>query len=198
MNNTQIYWDKRAEIYYRTELDIKYWQQSTFLARINGVVYENYIKWIDKYLQKHKTFIPQSICSNADKSSCFTQAHTWETFLYDSLEVLSQLAVQMHAIIPPRASEVQVLSNTEPTIYILTNTSIQSTNLPPIAEFHRNNSARHAEHHHRNHKTKKLKVKDIGTDIDNKSNYVDAHLERLKIGSYLYVFVAVASMKLAI
>lgn len=82
-NITMLYWDKRAEITFREELDLNYWQQSTFLALINAVVYENYIKWVESYILKHPTFISQSICSTADETSCFTSSQTWDTFLSD-------------------------------------------------------------------------------------------------------------------
>lgn len=84
-NDNKIYlaWDKRAVITYREVLDINFWQTSTFLALINNVVYENYIQWIEKYIQKRRIFIPQAICSTADESSCFTYSQTWDTFLRD-------------------------------------------------------------------------------------------------------------------
>jgi hypothetical protein len=82
-NKIYLVWDKRAVVTYREELDIDFWQTSTFLALINNVVYENYIGWIDKYVQKRRIFIPQAICSTADESSCFTYSQTWDTFLRD-------------------------------------------------------------------------------------------------------------------
>lgn len=81
--NSTLLWDHRSVISYMTELDITYWQQSTFLARINGVVYANYVKWIEEYLKKHSTFIPASICSGSDALSCFTGAQTWDNFVAD-------------------------------------------------------------------------------------------------------------------
>jgi hypothetical protein len=79
-----LIWDKRAEIIYHDHIDTAFWQQSTFLAHINGVVYKNYVKWIDDYLQNNRIFLPQSICSaEYDSNSCFASAKTWETFLAD-------------------------------------------------------------------------------------------------------------------
>lgn len=118
-NKSTLHWDKRSVLSYRTELDKKYWQQSTFLGRINGVVYENYVKWVEEYISRDKIFVPQSICSSAEEISCFIRAETWETFLTDSLETFANLAVQMNAIIPPRAKEMHLLSNTEPVRFAL-------------------------------------------------------------------------------
>lgn len=82
--SVSLIWDKRAEIVYQDYIDTTYWQQSTFLAHINGVVYKNYVKWIEEYVQNNKVFLPQSICtSEQDASSCYTLAETWETFLAD-------------------------------------------------------------------------------------------------------------------
>lgn len=108
--NMSIRWDKRSKISFTRVLDISYWQQSTFLARINGVVYSNYIRWVDNYIHQHPIFVPQSICSGLDVLSCFTAGQTWDSFLTDSLLLLSQLSVQMHAMIPPRAAELQFIA----------------------------------------------------------------------------------------
>lgn len=81
--NATIEWDSRATVTYITDLNVMYWQQSTFLARINGVVYANYIKWVEDYVRRNPFFIPFSICSNADSLSCFTKSHTWDTFIAD-------------------------------------------------------------------------------------------------------------------
>jgi len=116
-NNKTLIWDKRAMISYMSEIDKTYWQQSTFLARVNGVVYENYVKWIHEYLDKDRYFVPQSICSSSDKESCFTVSETWDSFVGDSLRAFAQNAVQMHAIISPRASDMQILSFTEPAVF---------------------------------------------------------------------------------
>jgi hypothetical protein len=113
-DNKTLIWDKRAQVFYRDALDTTYWQQSTFLARINGVVYQNYIKWVQDYVSSDSVFVPQSICSSDDVLSCFTSADTSETFLSASLRQFAKLAVRMHAIIPPRASELLLLSFSEP------------------------------------------------------------------------------------
>jgi len=80
---TNLIWDKRAVITYREELDISFWQQSTFLASINSVVYENYINWVGRYIQRQRVFVPQSVCSTSDISTCFTMSQTWDSFLRD-------------------------------------------------------------------------------------------------------------------
>ena len=86
--NATLLWDKRAKISYMNQIDSSYWQQSTFLARINGVVYANFVKWIEIYLREHPFFIPESICSGSDTLSCFTMAQTWDTFLSDRYQDL--------------------------------------------------------------------------------------------------------------
>ena len=37
----KLYWDKRAKVEYSVDLDVDYWQHSTFLGHINGIVYVN-------------------------------------------------------------------------------------------------------------------------------------------------------------
>eukprot|EP01039_Chlorochromonas_danica_P003470 gene3470-3801_t len=119
-----LYWDKRAELVYHDQLDTVYWQQSTFLAHINGIVYKNYVLWIERYMQTNRVFSPQSICSNEHDFSCYTYAETWETFLQESLKVFAAFSVRIHAIIPPRATELRMLSSNLPVI-------VEATNLPP-------------------------------------------------------------------
>ena len=115
-NETTLIWDKRAEVFYYNRLDIDYWQQSTFLARVNGVVYENYIKWVEDYIESHNVFVPHAICSGTDLLSCFSRSRTWETFISDSLDEIAGLAVTMNAIIPPRASDAQLITFMEPEV----------------------------------------------------------------------------------
>lgn len=84
---TGLSWDKRAEIIYHDNIDTSFWQQSTFLARINGIVYKNYVKWLEEYMRHHAVFRPQSICSNEfDIDACFVVADTWDSFLADRYE----------------------------------------------------------------------------------------------------------------
>jgi hypothetical protein len=80
--NDTLFWDKRSTVSYEKEIDSKYWMQSTFLGIINGVVYRNYLNWVEEYLSKSpgKYFTPQSICSTAAEESCFTLPSTGETF----------------------------------------------------------------------------------------------------------------------
>lgn len=81
--NSTLSWDKRSTVSYDTYINPKYWMQSTFLGIINGVVYRNYLNWVEDYLTKSpgKYFIPQSICSSAEEESCFTLPSTGDTFL---------------------------------------------------------------------------------------------------------------------
>lgn len=81
--NDTLTWDKRSTVSYQDNIDSKYWVQSTFLGTINGVVYRNYLNWIEEYLKKSpgKYFTPQSICSAVEEDSCFTLPSTGDTFL---------------------------------------------------------------------------------------------------------------------
>lgn len=81
--NDTLTWDKRSKMSYAKEIDSKYWMQSTFLGIINGVVYRNYLDWVERYLLTNagKYFTPQSICSGAEEESCFTLPSTGDTFL---------------------------------------------------------------------------------------------------------------------
>ena len=81
--NSTLSWDKRSKVSYETSIDPLYWMQSTFLGIINGVVYRNYLNWVENYLKNvpGKYFTPQSICSNAGEESCFTLPSTGDTFL---------------------------------------------------------------------------------------------------------------------
>lgn len=80
--NSTLIWDKRSTVSYETQIDPKHWMQSTFLGIINGVVYRNYLNWVEEYLTKSpgKYFIPQSICSGSEEDSCFTLPSTGDTF----------------------------------------------------------------------------------------------------------------------
>lgn len=119
-------WDKRAEIVYHDHIDTSLWQQSTFMARINGVVYKNYVTWLDEYIKDHSIFRPQSICSNEfDGDSCFILSDTWDTFLADSFRLFAALSVRMNAIIPPRGTELKIISASEPVIVRIANLSSQ-------------------------------------------------------------------------
>ncbi|RYH08468.1 hypothetical protein EON65_40910 [archaeon] len=111
-----LFWDNRAELVYHNEIDSAYWQQSTFLAHINGIVYKNYVMWIEKYMQANRAFIPQSICNSEHELACYVRAVTWDAFLQDSLKVFAAYTVSIHAVIPPRATELRFLTGTEPII----------------------------------------------------------------------------------
>lgn len=121
VEDDHLYWDKRVVLEYTSYLDTSHWQHSTFLGHINGIVYTHYVDWIEEYLsEKERVFVPQSICSSPSSSvdyedlSCFALADTWESFIAQSLAVFSSLSVELHAMLPPRAREIQILSNIEP------------------------------------------------------------------------------------
>lgn len=81
ITSIMLEWNKEAEIVYYTDIDTLYWQQSTFLARINGVVYKNYVLWIEDFILRNRLYSPQSICSSEYEFSCYTYSVTWDTFL---------------------------------------------------------------------------------------------------------------------
>jgi hypothetical protein len=160
-----IYWDKRASLQYWDKIDPVHWQHSTFLGNINGVVYENYIKWLDDYVEQHPVFIPQSICSSPDQispdqtdSSCFQFSHTWENFISASLQQFASMSVELHAMLPPRAQELQVLSNTEPTI-LYTNAQLEGTG-------HLDGDNSRKQHHTTSASTILTKDKETVKDLD--------------------------------
>jgi len=71
-------------------------------------------------------FSPQSICSSGGggggiigqrgEEACFTTAHNWESFIADTLEQMAGWSVSLHAMLPPRAMELQILTNLQPTV----------------------------------------------------------------------------------
>lgn len=82
-NISQLLWDKRAKISYSTKLDIEFWQQSTYLGVLNGVIYANFMVYVSEYLDTHPAYIPQSICNAPESSECFITSQTSETFVVD-------------------------------------------------------------------------------------------------------------------
>jgi hypothetical protein len=125
-SSSSLIWDNRAFIEYTSSLDLSHWQQSTFLGTINGVVYSNYIAWLRNYIANTAAniFVPAAICSsissdpgpNSASAACFTFAHTWETFLWSSFDQFASMSVSMHAMLPPRSWEIQLLTHSEPQI----------------------------------------------------------------------------------
>jgi hypothetical protein len=85
--NNSLSWDMRSKITYLEDLDISLWQQSTFLGLLNGVVYANYVQWIESYMRKYPIFMPHSFCSGSDRLSCFTPSQTWDNFVADRLSL---------------------------------------------------------------------------------------------------------------
>jgi len=112
--NSSIYWDKRSKVSYSDRLDFEYWQQSSFLGVLNGIVYSNFVKWVDKYIVEHPYYIPHSVCSSPDATICFIASQTSETFVIDSLAKLADLTVEMHSVLPLRTTEIRILSEREP------------------------------------------------------------------------------------
>ena len=130
---TNLIWDKRATIFYKLTIDTNYWEQSTFLSRINGIAYKIYVKWIENYINKNIIFSPHSICSNDNALSCFTIAETWDTFFSDSLQKFAELSIRINAVIPPRVIESRVISHMEPieVIAVKVNDSYNTSHIDP-------------------------------------------------------------------
>lgn len=124
-------WDKRAEIVYSDGIDATYWQHSTYLATINGVVYKNYISWMKDYISANSRMFPHSICSTTNQTDCYVDALSSETFLSDSFAQLASLSVDMHAVIAPRASELRFIAETVPVKLFTTPTTDDSTTTKP-------------------------------------------------------------------
>jgi hypothetical protein len=80
---SSLIWDKYAEIIFEDNVNVQFWQQSTFVTRINGVVYKKYLNFLQDYLDRNRYFAPQSICSNEFEYNCFFRASTWDTFVSD-------------------------------------------------------------------------------------------------------------------
>jgi hypothetical protein len=116
-NITDLVWDKRSQIAYYKIIDMGYWQQSTYLADINGVVYSHYHEWIKDYLQQDRyycfplslsllfgnkitilwTFLsrlyaPQSICEDGELNFCYYYSQTWDSFLAHRFFILSNIS----------------------------------------------------------------------------------------------------------
>lgn len=119
--NSTLEWEKRGEILYYKEINKLYWQQSTFLGRINGIVYKKYVEWIENFERKKNLLVPQSICLSEVElaSSCFLYSRTWDTFLSDSIKFFAQQSVKINAIIPPRALELKILTSSDPDLVIM-------------------------------------------------------------------------------
>lgn len=78
-----IAWDKSAMVELSREINTTTWPESVYLARINSVVYWQYMEWVDAYVTHHPVFIPQSICMASDNSNCPYLTQNWDTFIAD-------------------------------------------------------------------------------------------------------------------
>lgn len=87
----RLYWDHSAAVFYHDHLDLKYWQQSTFLGTMNSVVYENFLLWVNDYSGAKKILTPYSICTSSEAISCYVQSFTWENFLSERFAVFSYI-----------------------------------------------------------------------------------------------------------
>ena len=52
----KLYWDKRSQISYDDSIDMNFWQQSTYLVDINGIVFDGFVSWLGDYLKQVNSF----------------------------------------------------------------------------------------------------------------------------------------------
>lgn len=80
-NKKRIQWNNEADVMFSTTIDTSYWQQSTYLAHMNGIAFKKYLVWVQEFIMESKYFVPQSLCTSAYKPSCYFFTRTWDTFL---------------------------------------------------------------------------------------------------------------------
>jgi hypothetical protein len=95
-----IIWDQSASISMMKHIDEDYWDKTIYLTRINNVVYRQYLDWVDDYLFSHPLFQPYSVCLSSREGGCPFPKQTWDTFVSDSFEKLSEFAVTINPITP--------------------------------------------------------------------------------------------------
>jgi hypothetical protein len=93
-----IIWDQTATISMTKSIDSAYWDRTVYLTRINNVVYRQYLDWVDDYIFSHPLFQPFSVCLSS--MECPYRKQTWDTFVSDSFEKLSEFAVTINPITP--------------------------------------------------------------------------------------------------
>ena len=92
--NPKLSWDKKSQIYFALSIDMSYWQQATYLADINGVVFEQYVSWVGRYLAEDRIYTPFSVCSDSSLTHCYAYSQTWyhsSLFFSNILYIASQL-----------------------------------------------------------------------------------------------------------
>lgn len=117
LRNTDLVWDKRSVIQYEDKIDLSYWQESTYLTDIDGRTWVDFITWLKGYILQNRVYNPQSICDSLfprDDSTCFSYSQTWDSFVQHCFKHLAENAVKLTPINPPAASDLVLLSNTEP------------------------------------------------------------------------------------
>ena len=82
---TDLRWDKRAVISLSRELNVTMWPISVYLARINSVVYWQFMLWVNSYTNAHPSFLPLSICMAGSTDDCPYLTQNWDTFIVDRL-----------------------------------------------------------------------------------------------------------------
>jgi hypothetical protein len=73
---------------------MNYWRTSTYMAEINGVVYSQYMRWVEEFITTHGFFIPHAICKGTSPDDCFLRRANGDTFSEKTFDRLASLAVQ--------------------------------------------------------------------------------------------------------
>ena len=117
--NVRIFWDKTAAIYVSQNIDMSYWQTSTYMAEVNGVVYSNYMSWVKAYIKSNTFFIPQNVCKTGESGgisgTCYLRSVNGDTFSEDTFNRLAMLAVHLRPLTAPHMSGVKLQANSVPT-----------------------------------------------------------------------------------
>jgi hypothetical protein len=109
-----LLWDSRSELAYSKDIDTNFWQTSTFLADMNGVVYNQFVQWLELYIAQNSQYLPYSVCQDISREKCHYKAQSSDTFIQDSIVHLSQLAVEMSPVTSPLYSSMIIISEATP------------------------------------------------------------------------------------
>jgi hypothetical protein len=112
--STRLSWDKRAAIYFSKEVDMNYWRSSTYMAEINGVVYSQYMRWVEDFILSRGFFIPHAICKDTNPDDCFLQSANGDTFSEKTFDRLASLAVRMRPLTKLEMTGVVLHSRSSP------------------------------------------------------------------------------------
>ena len=112
--SARLSWDKRAAMYFSKEVDMDYWRTSTYMAEINGVVYSQYMRWVQEFITAHGFFIPHTICKDTSPDQCFLRSANGDTFTENTFDRLASLAVHMRPLTKPEMTGVMLRARSAP------------------------------------------------------------------------------------